>query len=126
VIFGDGTQTRDFTFVGNTVLGTLLAGASDRALAGEPVNIATGSRTSLLELTERLAALVAEGSDAPAPRPEFKPARPGEVMHSQGDIARARDLLGYEPVMTLETGLAQTVAWFRQMAAGTTGPSETL
>lgn len=126
MLFGDGTQTRDFTFVGNTVLGTLLAGATTRALAGEPLNIATGTRTSLLELTDRLATLVADNVPGSTIKPDFKPARAGEVLHSQADIARAKDLLGYEPVTTLEQGLSQTVAWYRQVAAGTSGPSETM
>lgn len=133
-IFGDGTQTRDFTFVGNTVLGTLLAGASHRPLAGDAFNIATGARTSLLELTERLAGLVLEpGSEGTTPgvrpdfKPEFKPARPGEVLHSQANTARARDQLGYEPMTSLEDGLAQTVAWYREVQAGATGgPADAL
>jgi len=125
-IFGDGAQTRDFTFVGNTVLGTLAAGACGKPLAGEACNIATGTRTSLLELTERLAALTLEGAVAGSSfKPEFKPARPGEVLHSQADIALAKGLLGYEPVMGMEQGLVQTVAWYRQVAAGTAGgPAE--
>lgn len=124
VIYGDGSQTRDFTFVGNVVLGTLLAGASSRPLGGEVCNVATGARTSILELVERLGALVHEGpgggADEPV-KPEFKAARPGEVLHSQADIARAASLLGYEPVIGLDAGLAQTVAWYREIAAGAAG-----
>lgn len=133
VIFGDGMQTRDFTFVGNTVLGTLLAGAAERALAGEAFNIATASRTSLLELTERLSAIVHDpgsggshtGPLKPEVKAEFKPARPGEVLHSQADIGRAEEALGYLPVVDLESGLTQTVRYYRELAewkAG--GPAE--
>jgi len=109
VIFGDGTQTRDFTFVSNAVIAMLLAGASGNALAGEAVNIGAGRRTSLLELAE----ILAKACDGGA-RPTFEKARGGDVLHSYADISLARELLGYEPVTTLEDGLAETFEWARR------------
>lgn len=109
VVFGDGMQSRDFTFVGNAVLATLLAGSSEKPLKGEVINIGTGSR---IDLT-RLAALMAEKIGRPHLRPTHQPARPGDVRHSQADLSRARDLLGYEPFTSLEEGIAETLEWFK-------------
>jgi len=118
LIYGDGKQTRDFTGVANAVLATLQAGAAERPLAGEVINIGTGTRTSLLEL----ARLMAEACSAPGIRPEFAPARAGDVPHSQADWSRARELIGYSPVATLEQGLEETIAYYRrEMAASGRG-----
>lgn len=113
VIYGDGTQTRDFTSVTNAVLATLLAGACERPLAGEVVNIGTGRRVSLLEL----ARLMADRCGVPHIHPEFAPGRAGDVPHSLADITRARELLGYSPVARLEDGLEETIAWYRRELA---------
>lgn len=112
VIYGDGTQTRDFTYVGNAVLALLLSGASAHALAGQPINIGAGRQTSLTEL----ATLLAARCETFTP-PTFQPQRTGDVLHSYADIAAAKALIGYEPVTTLETGLAETVDWFKQTMA---------
>lgn len=114
LIYGDGLQTRDFTYVGNAVLATLLAGHTDRTLKGEVINIGTGRRTSVRELADKLAA--AFGAD-PVP-PAFEPAREGDPRDSQADITRARQMLGYEPVTTLEDGLAETAASWKRSLAG--------
>jgi len=103
VVFGDGGQTRDFTFVDDAVAANLLAADAPRA-AGEVVNVAGGRRVSLLELLAELRALT--GALA-APRHE--PARPGDVRDSLADLGRARQLLGYAPRVDLRTGLARTV-----------------
>jgi UDP-glucose 4-epimerase len=103
-IFGDGSQTRDFTYVGNVVLANLLAATSERRLAGEVVNIGTGVRTGLLQIHSLMARLL----DAD-PTPEFAPPRAGDVAHSVADISRARALLGYEPAIGLERGMALTL-----------------
>jgi nucleoside-diphosphate-sugar epimerase len=107
VIYGDGKQSRDFTPVANAVLATMLAGAAERHLKGEVMNIGTGRRTTLLEL----AALLAQMMDRPGVQPELAPPRPGDVAHSLADISRARDLIGYTPIQPLEAGLKDTVAW---------------
>jgi len=111
VVYGDGMQSRDFTFVGNVVVGTLLAGATDKPLAGETMNIGTGRRTSLLDL----ASLMAERAGRETKAPAFKPARAGEVKHSVADWSRARELLGYELMFTLEDGLDETMGWCRKV-----------
>lgn len=119
VIFGDGRQTRDFTFVANVVLANLLAGAAEADLRGEVINIGTGRRTDLNELARLMAKLANESnpSELPPPNPRHEPARVGDVRHSQADIAKARRLLGYEPWLGLEDGLRQTLAWYKTALA---------
>lgn len=114
VIFGDGGQSRDFTYVGNAVLGTLLAGVAERDFRGEVVNIGTGQATTVHDLAETMARLLG----VPHIQPAFKPARPGDVRESLADISRARQLLGYDPVTDLEDGLAETVEWYKRALAG--------
>jgi nucleoside-diphosphate-sugar epimerase len=113
VIYGDGSQTRDFTYVDDAVLGALLAGASKSVLTGEALNIGTGRATSV----SALASMLIERSDTPAARPAMEPARKGDVAHSLADWSAARDLIGFEPTTTLETGLDETVKWFRATLA---------
>ena len=107
MIYGDGGQTRDFTFVTNVVDGVLRA-AETPDVGGEVFNVATGGRVSLNELLATLKKIL--GSDAEA---IYEPARMGDVRDSQADIAKAERLLGYRPTVTLEDGLRQTVAWFK-------------
>ena len=109
VVFGDGEQTRDFTHVSNAVAANLLAGASAEPLRGAVANVGAGVRTSVNDLAARLAALC----DRPDLTPDHRPPRVGEVRDSVADIAAARELIGYEPVTDLETGLARTVGWYR-------------
>jgi nucleoside-diphosphate-sugar epimerase len=116
VIYGDGQQSRDFTSVTNAVLATMLAGSSPAPLAGEVLNIGTGRRVTLRELDTLITARVDSGAPEP---PVFEPARPGDVRHSLADISRAQEVLGYTPIATLEQGLDETVAWYRQQMAGT-------
>jgi nucleoside-diphosphate-sugar epimerase len=113
VIFGDGGQTRDFTYVSNAVLANLLAGASERPLAGEVVNIGSGRRIDLLTLYRH----IAEACGSPHIQPNFQPARAGDVRHSLADVAKAGELLGYEPVVPLEEGLAETIDWYKGLFA---------
>ena len=113
-IFGDGLQSRDFTSVTNAVLATLLAGASDRPLSGEVINVGTGKRTTLRDL----ARVMADGCGAPHVQPIFAAARLGDVPHSLADIGRARELLGYAPIEGLEGGLQETIAWYKSEMAG--------
>jgi UDP-glucose 4-epimerase len=105
VIYGDGLQTRDFTHVANAVHANLLAGARPGALAGEMVNVACGESFTLIELVERIGALLGARVD-----PEFRPMRTGDVMHSRASIDAARALLGYEVIVPFAEGLAQAVA----------------
>jgi nucleoside-diphosphate-sugar epimerase len=105
VIYGDGSQTRDFTHVANAVHANLLAGAHAGTLAGEMVNVACGESSTLLGLVERMGALLGVRAD-----PEFRPMRTGDVMHSHASIDAARALLGYEVIVPFAEGLRRTVA----------------
>jgi nucleoside-diphosphate-sugar epimerase len=109
-IYGDGEQTRDFTYVANVVDGVLRAVNAPGA-AGAVVNVATGSRISLNRLFEEMRRLT--GSSVHV---AYGPARHGDVKDSQADITRARILLGYEPLVSFEEGLRHTVDWYRAEA----------
>ena len=108
VIYGDGAQTRDFTFVDDTVEGIVRAAACD-ALVGDAVNVARGHEVSIASIAERLAHLCGREGLAPL----RAPARPGDVQRHFADISKARRLLGFEPQVALEAGLARTLAWLR-------------
>ena len=113
-INGDGETSRDFCFIDNTVQANLLAATATHADACNTVyNVAVGGRTSLNELFGTIRQLLAEARPALAAiEPEYGDFRPGDVRHSQADISRARDLLGYAPTHTVAEGLAETCAWF--------------
>ncbi len=107
VVFGDGEQTRDFTYVENAVQANLLACEAPSA-SGGVFNVGTGARISLnrtLELFRRLS-----GKNL---RAKYDPPREGDIRDSQADISRARELLGYEPTVLFEEGLERTFAWYR-------------
>ena len=107
IIYGDGEQTRDFTYVKDTVNGTILAAESERA-NGEIINIAGGRRISLNELASRLKNIL--GVDI---ENEYAEERPGDVKHSLADISKAERLTNYRPVHALDEGLAETVEYMR-------------
>jgi UDP-glucose 4-epimerase len=108
-IYGDGTQSRDFTYIDNVVRGNLLACTVDGArVAGQTMNLACGDRISLLELVSALNRLLGK-----AVEPVFAEARSGDVKHSRADIGKAGRLLGYEPTVSFEAGLARTLEWFQ-------------
>ena len=109
VIYGDGRQSRDFTYIDNVVSGNLLALTTKAPLVGQVVNVATGNRVTLKQLLTSMAKRLG----APA-RAEHLPARAGDVRHSLADIKRAAKLLGYRPVVDFETGLARTLDWYSQ------------
>ncbi len=110
VIYGDGGQSRDFTFVANIVQGNLLA-AEKPNVGGQIFNVADGRQTTLLRLIELLSNLLGVSI-----QPEFLPARVGDVRESLADISRARKVLGYEPKYTLEEGLGMTIAYYEKLA----------
>jgi len=112
-IFGDGLQTRDFTYVDNVVEANLLAatGPAER-VNGSVVNVGAGGRTSLLELL----ALVERVSGRPVAL-EHRPPRGGDVRDSLAGLDRAHAVLGYAPLVSLEDGLATTWEWFATQAA---------
>ncbi|MBM3977763.1 MAG: SDR family oxidoreductase [Planctomycetes bacterium] len=111
-IYGDGGQTRDFSYVDNVVNANLAAmDARDTSsfAPGEVINIGNGERISLLELYREIARLLGSTLE-----PQFAPDRPGDVRHSLASIAKARRLLGYEPAVGWREGLARTVEWYRE------------
>ncbi|HEV8263713.1 MAG TPA: SDR family oxidoreductase [Gemmatimonadales bacterium] len=113
VIFGDGGQTRDFTYVANVVHANLLAARAPAAqAAGAVFNIGSGVALSVAALWERIRA--AAGVDV---EPVYEAARPGDVRDSLASIEEARAALGYEPIVDFDAGLARTVAWYRAGAA---------
>jgi nucleoside-diphosphate-sugar epimerase len=107
VIYGDGAQTRDFTYVANVVDGVLRA-ADAPDVSGEVINVATGERTSLNELLRVLQALMGTSLS-----PTYEAARDGDVRDSQADIGKAARLLGYSPLVSVEEGVRRTVEWYR-------------
>jgi UDP-glucose 4-epimerase len=110
VIYGDGEQTRDFTYVANVVDGVLRACEAAEA-SGEVINVATGGRISLNQLLETMNRIVGTRIEAIHKEP-----RQGDVRDSQADIAKARRLLGYAPLVGLEDGLRRTLEWCRTPA----------
>ena len=114
LIFGDGGQTRDFTYIANVVDGVLRACEAPGA-SGQIINVATGGRISLNQLFEEMRTLI--GADV---RPKYERDRPGDVRDSQADITKARTVLGYAPTVSFEDGLKATVDWYRTAGAPAT------
>ncbi len=110
VIFGDGRQSRDFSFVSNVVHANLLA-ADAADVAGRTINAADGRSIDLLKLMEILNRLLGMNVE-----PEFAPPRAGDVRESLADITLARTLLGYEPQVDFEEGLRRSIDYYRQGA----------
>jgi len=108
IVYGDGEQSRDFTYVGNVVQANLLAMSAPR-LGGEVVNIGCGKRTSLNELLDVLKKIFRSQV-----RPLHQEARVGDVRHSVADIQKGRTLLNFNPREDIEMGLAKTVDYFRE------------
>ncbi|MER3428218.1 MAG: LPS biosynthesis protein WbpP [Pyrinomonas sp.] len=109
LIFGDGEQSRDFTYVENVVQANLKAAESPSAV-GYVINVGNGCRVTLNQLLEALKKLTGR-TDL---EPEYHQPRPGDVRHSLADITRARQLLGYEPTVGLEEGLRRTIEWWKR------------
>ena len=118
VIYGDGEQSRDFTYIDNVVDANLKAAESSRAI-GQVINIANGERISLNQLLDELKSLTGK-SDVVA---NYTAPRAGDVKHSLADISRARSLLGFEPRVDLRAGLQLTIDWWAKsrFATATTG-----
>ncbi|MDE2748414.1 MAG: SDR family oxidoreductase [Chloroflexota bacterium] len=113
-IYGDGEQTRDFTYVENIARGNLLACAAPDAV-GETINLATGGQVAVNHLVAQLNKIL--GTDL---APIHAAERPGDIKHSRADIAKARHLLGFAPTVSFEEGLRRTVDWYRAYRRPTT------
>ena len=112
-IFGDGEQSRDFTYIDNVVHGNLLAAEAPAAkVAGQMMNVATGTRITLNETFKILRNLTGYKGEA-----AYGPARAGDIHDSLADIRLARELLGYQPLVDFREGLKRTVDWYRESAS---------
>jgi len=111
LVFGDGEQSRDFTFVENAVAANLLACEAPNA-SGKVLNVGTGTRITLNQTLALLANLTGNKLET-----KYEPPRDGDIRDSQADIAQARAILNYEPLVDFEEGLRRTVEWYREAQA---------
>ena len=113
-IFGDGEQSRDFTFVDNAVHANLLAARADQPIGGEVMNVACGERVTVNQLAQTMADLFG----CPQLTAEHKAERAGDVKHSLADLAKAKATIGYEPLVGFADGLGPTCGWYRETMVG--------
>lgn len=113
-IYGDGEQSRDFTYIDNVVSGNLLALKADNA-GGEIFNLAAGDNYSVNDLFYKLRDITGREDVEPT----YEPSRPGDVLRSQANISKVKKMLGYEVVVSFEEGLGRTVEWYRNSDKGT-------
>jgi nucleoside-diphosphate-sugar epimerase len=118
VVFGDGGQTRDFTYVENAVQANLLACEAPNA-SGKVFNVGVGGRISLNEVLRELGKITGKTLEA-----KYEAPRDGDIRDSQADISQAREILGYEPQVTFEEGLARTFEWYRETQTKAAAKSE--
>jgi nucleoside-diphosphate-sugar epimerase len=111
VIYGDGEQSRDFTFVHNAVHANLLAARRPEPVGGEVINVGCGGRVTVNDLARQVCEILGR----PDLKPVHEPDRAGDLKHSFADLRRARSLLAYEPVVDFATGLQDTLAWYRSV-----------
>ena len=109
IVYGDGTQSRDFTYVANVVDGNLAAADAPGA-AGKVLNVACGRQTDLLELIASINRALGTSIE-----PVFDSPRPGDVHESLADITRAREILGYEPKVNFNEGLQRSIEYYRSL-----------
>jgi nucleoside-diphosphate-sugar epimerase len=107
-IYGNGEQSRDFTYVDNAVLANLLAATCDHKLDGIVLNVACGQRVTVTELAREMASLLGRSDLTPL----YKDERAGDVRHSLADLSRIEKHLGYKPIVRFDKGLAATVKWY--------------
>jgi nucleoside-diphosphate-sugar epimerase len=119
VIFGDGEQSRDFTYVENAVQANLLACEAPN-VSGKTFNVGTGDRFTLNQTFQLLAKISGKTLEA-----KYEPARDGDIRDSQADIAQARELLGYDPQVSFEEGLSRTFEWYRSTQEKAEAKTET-
>lgn len=108
IIYGDGKQSRDFTYIENAIEGNLKACLAPHEAAGEAFNIAYGGRVYLLEVYQAIAKLLGKNLE-----PEFGPERKGDIKHSNADITKARKWMDYEPEYDFERGLNEAITWYK-------------
>ena len=109
VIYGDGEQSRDFTYVSNVVDANIAACVAPPSATGRSYNIACGERTTVMELFRIIAGFTGSGAE-----PVYKEKRTGDIMHSLADISMVKDKLDYSPRVGIREGLRKTVEWYRK------------
>ena len=118
LVFGDGEQTRDFTYVENAVQANLLACEAPNA-SGKVFNVGVGGRVSLNEVLRELGKITGKTLET-----KYEPPCDGDIRDSQADISQAREILGYDPQVSFEEGLARTFEWYRSTQIRATAKSE--
>ncbi|MEM6258429.1 MAG: NAD-dependent epimerase/dehydratase family protein [Planctomycetota bacterium] len=113
-IFGDGEQSRDFTFVDNAVHANLLAARCESKIEGEVMNVACGERVTVNQLAETMADVFG----CPGLTPVHQDERAGDVKHSLADLSKIRQTIGYDPLVGFTDGLGPTCAWYRESVVG--------
>lgn len=108
-IYGDGRQSRDFTYIENVIQANLRACLASKEAAGEAFNIAYGGREYIIDIYHVLAGALGKDME-----PVFGSERPGEIKHSNADISKARELLGYEPEYSFADGIRLAIEWYRR------------
>lgn len=106
-IYGDGKQSRDFTFIENNIIANVLAATSEKGI-GEVFNIACGDSFNLLQLLDTINSILGKSIS-----PKFDPPRKGDVRHSLADISKAEQILGYKATVDFKEGLRRTVGWYK-------------
>jgi len=115
IIYGDGEQTRDFTYISNVIDANWVAATHPRAV-GEAFNIGCGTRTSLNQLVREMSEILTTSRE-----PQYEPGRAGDVRHSLADTSKAKGLLDYRPAVTLREGLIKVIDWYRVHSEALTG-----
>ena len=118
VVFGDGQQTRDFTYVDNALQANLLACEAPN-VSGKVFNVGVGGRVSLNEVLRELRKITGKNLET-----KYEPPRDGDIRDSQAEISQAREFLGYQPNVTFEEGLARTFEWYRETAVKAAAKTE--
>ena len=118
LVFGDGGQTRDFTYVENAVQANLLACEAPN-VSGKVFNVGVGGHVSLNDVLRELGKITGKTLEA-----KYDPPRDGDIRDSQADISQAREFLGYTPQVTFEDGLARTFEWYRETQAKVAAKAE--
>jgi UDP-glucose 4-epimerase len=111
VIYGDGEQSRDFTFVHNAVHANLLAARCEKPIEGEVLNVGTGISTTVNDLAAMMGAWFGRAEL----RPVYQPDRAGDLKHSFADLKRTRQTLGYEPIVAFQAGMEVTMGWYKSV-----------
>ena len=109
VIHGDGTQSRDFTYIDNVIQANLKACLAPQTASGRAFNIAYGGREKLIDVYYSIAAALQVKME-----PAFGPDRKGDIKHSNADISEARSVLGYNPEWSFDRGIQAAISWYRE------------